>query len=83
MSATEPMSRKEVNEMKGRVVTCLVGLLLTAVVSPRGIAWGLEVGEMAPDFTLPSTTGEKTTLSAFRGEKMVLLEFYGADFSPV
>jgi peroxiredoxin Q/BCP len=41
------------------------------------------VGDKAPDFTLPSTTGEKISLSKFRGKKLVLLEFYGADFAPV
>lgn len=43
----------------------------------------LEVGDRAPDFTLPATTGGKISLSQFRGKKIVLLEFYGADFSPV
>ena len=40
------------------------------------------VGEPAPDFTLPSTTGEEISLSEFRGKKHVLLEFYGVDFAP-
>jgi peroxiredoxin len=42
----------------------------------------LRIGDMAPDFTLPSTVGEKTTLSDFQGKNVVLL-FYPADFSPV
>ena len=42
----------------------------------------LKVGDMAPDFTLPSTVGEKVTLSDFRGKKPVLLLFYPMDFSP-
>ena len=33
------------------------------------------VGEVAPDFTLPSTSGEKLTLSSLRG-KPVLLAFF-------
>ncbi len=41
------------------------------------------VGEPAPDFTLPSTTGEDISLSQFRGKQLVLLEFYGVDFAPV
>lgn len=41
------------------------------------------MGDKAPDFTLPSTTGENVSLSKFRGKTLVLLEFYGADFSPV
>jgi peroxiredoxin len=38
------------------------------------------VNQPAPDFTLPSTTGEAISLSQFRGKKMVLLEFYGINF---
>jgi hypothetical protein len=49
---------------------------------PKGAA-ALEIGDRAPDFSLPATTGGKVSLSQFRGKKLVLLEFYGADFSPV
>lgn len=38
------------------------------------------VGQTAPDFTLPSTSGEKVTLSALRG-KPVLLAFFPLAFS--
>lgn len=38
------------------------------------------VGQQAPDFTLPSTSGEKVTLSALRG-KPVLLAFFPLAFS--
>ena len=38
------------------------------------------VGQQAPDFTLPSTAGEKVTLSALRG-KPVLLAFFPLAFS--
>jgi AhpC/TSA family len=47
------------------------------------LAVALEVGQKAPNFTLPSTTGEKVSLSQFWGKKAVLIEFYGADFAPV
>ena len=43
----------------------------------------LKPGDMAPDFTLPSTVGDKVTLSDYRGKKNVLLLFYPLDFSPV
>ena len=43
----------------------------------------LKPGDPAPDFTLPSTVGEKLTLSDLRGKKNVLLMFYPLDFSPV
>src|SRR5215813_5806133 len=38
------------------------------------------VGQEAPDFTLPSTSGEKVTLSALRG-KPVLIAFFPLAFS--
>ena len=40
-----------------------------------------EVGDMAPDFTLRSHTGDDVTLSQYRGEKNVLLAFYILDFT--
>ena len=39
------------------------------------------VGELAPDFTLPSTSGEKVTLSQFRGKEHVLLAFFPMAFT--
>ena len=41
-----------------------------------GHVMALEVGDKAPDFKLPSTTGEKISLSQFRGKKPVVLYFY-------
>lgn len=43
----------------------------------------INVGDQAPDFTLDSTSGEKVTLSSFRGKKNVLVAFYPLDFTPV
>ncbi len=40
------------------------------------------VGDRAPKFTLPSTTGKKISLSQFQGKKSVLLFFYSQDFNP-
>lgn len=42
----------------------------------------VEVGDLAPDFTLVDETGEKVTLSELRGQNVVLV-FYPLDFSPV
>ena len=61
----------------------VLGVLLAHVWGGAGVATALEVGEQAPDFTLPSTTGETVSLRQFRGKHLVLLEFYGADFAPV
>jgi mycoredoxin-dependent peroxiredoxin len=61
----------------------VLGMLLASVMGGADVATALEVGEKAPDFTLPSTTGGEISLSQFRGKKLVLIEFYGVDFAPV
>ena len=68
-----------------RVMTALLwGVLLAAGISVTDarVAAALDIGKPAPDFTLPSTTGGKISLSQFRG-KLVLIEFYGGAFFPV
>ncbi len=71
--------------LKRASIVLLFGVLLLALL-PHGagprVAVALEVGEPAPDFNLPATTGVNISLSEFRGKKWVLLEFYGADFVP-
>ncbi len=42
----------------------------------------VRVGEPAPDFELPSSTGETVRLSDFRGKSEVVLFFYPKDHSP-
>ncbi len=68
------------------VATCLMGatLLVAQTTSPPPSANGQppKVGDLAPDFTLPS--GGKLTpvkLSDMRGKKKVLLAFYVFDFT--
>ena len=41
----------------------------------------LKEGDEAPDFTLPSTSGDKVKLSDFRGKKNVVLAFFPAAFT--
>ena len=60
----------------------LVSTTLARLLMVTGVALALEVGEKAPDFTLPSTTGEQISLSQFRGKQYVLLEFYVRDHGP-
>jgi peroxiredoxin Q/BCP len=61
----------------------MLGLVLASALASPNRATALEVGEQAPDFTLPSTAGKDLSLSQFRGKQPVLIEFYGQDFSPV
>jgi len=64
----------------------LVGALSCAILPAQQNAvtpphTNLKVGDMAPDFTLPATTGDKVTLSSFRGKTPVVLAFFPAAFS--
>ena len=61
----------------------VLGILLFGLLGTAGVSSALNVGDQAPDFSLPATTGGKISLSQFRGKKLVLIEFYGADFAPV
>jgi peroxiredoxin Q/BCP len=42
----------------------------------------VQVGDVAPDFMLPSQTGDLVSLSDFRGKKAVVLYFYPKDDTP-
>ena len=52
-----------------------------AVEQNRSETTTLKVGDEAPDFTLKSGTGEKVTLSQYRGSKNVVLAFFPYAFS--
>ncbi|BEK86424.1 hypothetical protein NSERKGN1266_23750 [Nocardia seriolae] len=43
----------------------------------------LEVGTLAPDFTLKDQNNQEVSLSSFRGEKNVLLVFYPLAFTGI
>ena len=58
-----------------------MALAVPSIIGPR-VAAAVEVGEPAPDFKVPSTTGADIALSDFKGKKWVFLEFYGLDFQP-
>jgi peroxiredoxin len=58
---------------------CMAGSLLSQGTAP--LPTNLKVGDTAPDFTLPSTTGDKVSLSSFRGKQTVVLAFFPAAFT--
>lgn len=43
----------------------------------------LQAGDIAPDISLPSTSGQTVTLSSFRGKQPVLLAFFPLAFTSV
>ena len=47
----------------------------------KGTVMPAEVGEAAPDFTLPSVSEGDITLSQYRGNKHVVLSFHVFDFT--
>jgi thioredoxin-dependent peroxiredoxin len=54
--------------------------VLLALCSLSAVA-ALKVGEKAPAFTLPATTGKQLSLADFAGKNIVLFGFIGA-FTP-
>jgi peroxiredoxin len=65
-----------------RLLLCFViaaGVYSQAPAGPMSTT--LKVGDTAPDFTLPSTSGKPVTLADFRGKKTVVLAFFPAAFT--
>lgn len=59
----------------------LLTLAASAMVTAGAASAALEVGDTAPDFTLPGSDGGETTLSAYAGEKNVVLAFFPKAFT--
>ena len=64
------------------IILALSVMQLAAVLVVISLAAALEVGEQAPGFILPSTTGKEIDLGQFEGKKHVLVQFYTMDFQP-
>ena len=52
-------------------------------LKPMDSVLKVKVGEPAPDFVLPSVSGEKIALNQFLGQKNIVLSFVPAAFTPV
>jgi peroxiredoxin len=55
----------------------------TGTLKPIDSVLKVKVGVQAPNFSLPSVSGEKVSLSQFRGKKNVILSFVPAAWTPV
>ena len=53
------------------------------ILKPIDSILKVKVGDPAPDFTLPSISGEKISLSRFAGKKNVVISFVPAAWTPV
>ena len=61
------------------IITELAAYL--AAVIQRSVVMPAEVGDVAPDFKLPSPEHGEITLGQYRGEKAVVLSFHVFDFT--
>jgi peroxiredoxin len=52
-------------------------------LKPVDSVLNVKVGDKAPDFTLPSISGERISLSDYKGKKNVVLSFVPAAWTPV
>ena len=55
----------------------------TGQLKPIDSKLAVKIGDPAPDFTLPSVSGEKVSLSHYRGKKNVVISFVPAAWTPV
>jgi AhpC/TSA family len=63
--------------MRRRKQLTIVGLLAGLwLVLCSGAVTALEVGDKAPDFSLPATTAERVSLADYLGKQHVVVFFY-------
>ena len=75
--------KRRVTALTGLLVLLLLAGQFPAAAQQDAIAQtNLKVGDVAPDFTLPSNQQSSVKLSDFRGKKNVILAFYVLAFTP-
>jgi len=71
--------------MKKLSLSIVIGALLAIGAFGQGVpappTTTLKVGDMAPEFSLPDTTGKTVKLSDYRGKNNVVLAFYVLAFT--
>jgi len=65
-----------------RAAFVLTAVILTALLALTVEVAAVQVGDRAPDFKLPATTGGMIKLSDFRGKQHVVLAFHPLDWTP-
>jgi cytochrome oxidase Cu insertion factor (SCO1/SenC/PrrC family) len=73
------------------VAACLIGISCRQTAAPAAeqnarettapTARVLEVGDLAPDFSLPGTDGKQYSLSSYRGRQTVVLAWFAKAFT--
>lgn len=58
-----------------------IAMALAVLLPAEGDASKLKVGDEAPAFSLPASTGKTITLAEFKGKKKVVLAFYPKAFT--
>jgi len=58
----------------------LLGMGVLSAGATRAVA-AVEVGDMAPDFSLPATNGKTVTLGQYKGKSNVVLAFFPKAFT--
>ncbi len=53
------------------------------ILKPVDSVLKVKIGDLAPDFTLPSLSGEKVSLKQFKGKNNVVISFVPAAWTPV
>jgi peroxiredoxin Q/BCP len=59
----------------------ITALALALLLPAEGDALKLKVGDEAPAFSLPASTGKTVSLSDFKGKKKVVLAFFPKAFT--
>jgi len=59
----------------------VTAILLAVLMLGSQLALALEVGDKAPDFSLPASDGQTYSLSQFAGDKPVVIAFFPKAFT--
>jgi peroxiredoxin Q/BCP len=75
--------REEPGMQRSRWKRLVVAVLLSAVILSMDVSHvlALQVGDKAPDFTLPGTTADEIKLADYVGKKPVVVFFYIGAFT--